>query len=60
MIVEKTRSGIIIRPWNARVISYWEDLRIQAGVSSEGRREKGGRCKGIEYEPDILDKISRI
>ena len=40
MIAEKTRSGIIIQPWDARVISYWEGIVLQAGLYSEVRRKK--------------------
>ena len=59
IIVEKTRSGIIIRPWVLRVISYWEGLWITS-VFFSFRSEKEEKGKGIKYEPYILDIISRI
>ena len=46
MIAEKTRSGIIIQPWDARVISYWEGMGITSGFVF--RSEKEERDKGIE------------
>ena len=47
MIAEKKRSSIIIQPWDARVISYWEGMGITSGFVF--RSEKERRHKGIRY-----------
>lgn len=40
MIVEETKSGIMIRPWVVRVISYLEGLGITGGLWLEIRMEE--------------------